>query len=96
MLVNPAYPRHIRTKECQLGVARKVQRKLAVSSALALRRQITIHGDVLERVEVFKYLGRLLAQDDNNVQAIQNNCGKHGANELVLAKFSVERMLAPG
>ncbi len=50
---------------------RKRQRELAVSSALALRHQFTIHGDVLERVEVFKYLGRLLAQDDDNVQAIQ-------------------------
>ena len=40
-------------------------------SALALRQQFSIHGDVLERVEVFKYLGRLLAQDDDNIQAIR-------------------------
>jgi hypothetical protein len=52
MQVNPAYPRHIRTKECQLGVERKIQCEAAVRSALALRRQITIHGDVLECVEV--------------------------------------------
>jgi hypothetical protein len=51
MQVNPAYPRHIQTKECQLGVERKTQREAAVCSALALRRQFTIHGDVLERVE---------------------------------------------
>ncbi len=68
---NPAYPRHIRTKECQLGVERKIQRESTVSSALALCRQFTIHGDVLERVEVFKYLGRLLAQDDDDAQAIR-------------------------
>ncbi len=71
MQVNPAYPQHIRTKECQLGVERKIQCKLAVSSALALCRQLTIHGDVFERVEVFKYLGRLLAQDNDDAQAIR-------------------------
>ena len=74
--VNPAYPRHVRTKECQLEVERKMQRESAVSSALALRRQFTIHGDVLERVEVFKYLGRLLAQDDDDAQAIRQQLRK--------------------
>ena len=58
------------TKECQIGVERKLQRESAVNMALALRRQFTVHGDVLECVEVFKYLGRLLAQDDD-VQAVQ-------------------------
>jgi hypothetical protein len=38
---------------------------------LALRQQYTIHGDVLERVEVYKYLGRMMAQDDDDAQA---NC----------------------
>jgi hypothetical protein len=76
MQVNPAYPRHIWTKERQLGVERKIQREAAVSSTLALRRQFTIHGDVLERVEVFKYLGRLLAQDDNNAQVIRQQLRK--------------------
>jgi hypothetical protein len=43
---------------------------MAILSALALRQQYTVHGDVLERVEVFKYLGRMMAQDDNDIQAI--------------------------
>ncbi len=43
---------------------------------MALRHQFTIHGDVLERVEVFKYLGRLLAQDDNDAQAIRQQLRK--------------------
>ncbi len=70
MQVNPGYPRHIRTQECQTGVEWKLQRESAVRSALALRRQFSVHGDVLECVEVFKYLGHLLVQDDNNAQAI--------------------------
>ncbi len=38
-----------------------------------------MHGDVLERVEVFRYLGRLLLQDDDDVQAVRNQlCKRHG------------------
>ena len=69
--VDPRYPRHQFTKECQVGVERKKQREAAVTAALALRQQFSVHGDVLERVEVFKYLGRLLAQNDDDIQAIR-------------------------
>ena len=71
MQINPFYPRHYTSKECSIGVERKQQREAAVTSALALRQQFSVHGDVLERVEVFKYLGRLLAQDDDDIQAIR-------------------------
>ncbi len=71
MQVNPIYPRHQYSKECQVGVERRRQRETAISSALALRQQFTVHGDVLEHVEVFKYLGRMMAQDDNDIQAIR-------------------------
>ena len=49
---------------------RRVHRKTAVVSALALQCTFTVHGDVLNQVEVFKYLGCLLAQNDNDVQAV--------------------------
>jgi hypothetical protein len=71
MQVNPFYPRHVQTKECQVGAERRKQRETAISSALALRQQFTVRGDVLERVEVFKYLGRMLAQDDDDIQAVR-------------------------
>ena len=71
MQVNPCYPRHRYSQECQVGVERKQQRETAVASALALRQQFSVRGDVLERVEVFKYLGRLLSQDDDDIQAIR-------------------------
>jgi hypothetical protein len=76
MQVNPAYPRHIRTKECGVGMDRRLQRELAISLALALRRKFNVNGTVLEQVEVFKYLGRLLAQDDDNAQAIRQQMRK--------------------
>ncbi len=71
MQVNPLYPRHWYSKECQVRVECLKQRETAVSSALALCQQLIIRGDVLERVEVYKYLGRLMAQDDDNIQAIR-------------------------
>jgi len=49
---------------------------MAVRSALALRQQFTVHGDVLERVEVFRYLGRLLSQDDDDIQAVRSQLCK--------------------
>jgi hypothetical protein len=42
-----------------------------VTLALALRQQFSVHGDVLERVEVFKYLGRLMSQDNDDIQVIR-------------------------
>ena len=36
----------------------------------------TVHGDVLEQVKVFKDLGRLLAQDDNDIQAVRQQICK--------------------
>ena len=76
MQTNPRYPAHINTKECRVGTERRHQRDMAVQSALALRQQFTVHGDVLERVEVFRYLGRLLLQDDNDIQAVRSQLRK--------------------
>ena len=35
-----------------------------------------MRGDVLERVEVFRYLGRLLSQDDDDIQAVRSQLCK--------------------
>jgi hypothetical protein len=71
MQVHPLYLRHWLPKECQVGVERWRQREAAVTAALALRQQFTIHGDVLEWVEVYKYLRRMMAQDDDDTQAVR-------------------------
>jgi hypothetical protein len=76
MQVDLRVPTHINTKECKMGMARRHQRDIAVQSALALRQQFTVHGDVLERVEVFRYLGRLLLQDDDDIQAVRSQLCK--------------------
>jgi hypothetical protein len=56
MQVNFAYTRHTRTKECAMGMARRQQREAVVASALALHCQFMVHGDALEKVEVFNSL----------------------------------------
>ncbi len=38
---------------------------------MTLCQQFRIHGDVLKQVEVYKYLGRMMAQDDDDAQAIR-------------------------
>jgi hypothetical protein len=68
--------RHVADMSATFSAKRRHQRDMAVRSALALRQQFTVHGDVLERVEVFRYLGRLLSQDDDNVQAVRNQLCK--------------------
>ena len=70
MQVSPFYPRHVTTKECKVGVEQRRQREVAITLALALRQEFSIHRDVLEQVEVFKYLGYLLTQDDDDIRAI--------------------------
>ncbi len=52
------------------GGTRKVQHEAAETARVALTQSFTAYGDELERVEVFKYLGWLLAYDDNNTQAM--------------------------
>ncbi len=69
MQVDPRYPAHINTKECRMGTARCHQQDMAVQSAL-------VHGNMLERVEVFRYLGRLLSQDDDDIQAVRSQLRK--------------------
>jgi hypothetical protein len=55
----------------QVGVEWKKQREAAVMLALALRQQFSVNREVLKRVNFFKYLVPLLAQDDDDIQAIR-------------------------
>jgi hypothetical protein len=50
---------------------RKQQRETAVALALALQQQFLVQGNVLERFKVFNYLGCLMSQDDDDIQAIR-------------------------
>jgi hypothetical protein len=52
---------HYETALCRDGVAMRVQHAAAERVHLSLSQTFTTHGKELERVEVFKYLGCLLA-----------------------------------
>ena len=76
MQCNPNYPRHIHSQVCQTGVEQKIQRDLAITSALALRQSFYVKGKVLEKFESFRYLGRILAQDNDDIRAVRSQIKK--------------------
>jgi hypothetical protein len=47
-----------------------------VASALAFCCQFLVHGDALEKVKVFKYPGRMMVQDNNDIQAMRHQLCK--------------------
>ena len=58
MQCNPRYPQHIHSQVCQQGEERHTQRdSSAITLALALRQLFYVDGEVLEKVESFRYLG---------------------------------------
>jgi hypothetical protein len=61
---------------CKDGVARKVQYAVAERAHKALQQTFTAYGAELESVEVFKYLGRLLAYNNNDARAVRGNLKK--------------------
>jgi hypothetical protein len=79
---------------CQEVLSRKIihhQRDMAVHSALALCEQFTVHGYVLEKTKAYRYLGRLLLQDDNDIQAMQSQlCNVRGTWARVYQMFHRE------
>ncbi|EJK60561.1 hypothetical protein THAOC_19061 [Thalassiosira oceanica] len=67
---------HEQSKLCREGAERKAQYAAAAANARALEVEFTAYGETLERVEVFKYLGRLMAMDDNDMHAVRHNLKK--------------------
>ncbi len=59
-----------------LTLATAAAHAAALHSQEALGHLFTVYGETLERVEVFKYLGQLIAYNDANTQAKQLNLRK--------------------
>ena len=68
--------RHHDTDTCQKGHKRKQQREAYRRNALSLGKKFTAYGQELERVEFFKYLGRILTYDDKDIQDVCSNLNK--------------------
>ena len=67
---------HVDTKQCEDGETRKAQHEAATASVWSLDKHFTAYGTKLERVEVFKYLDRLIAFDGNETPGPWNNLMK--------------------
>jgi hypothetical protein len=67
---------HQKTALCIERWHQQVQHETAAAARQSLQTRFFAYGEELERVEVFKYLGRLLAYDDNDTQAIRGNLAK--------------------
>ena len=53
-----------------------LQREVLSNSAAALRHKFSTYGEELEQVEVFKYLGCLVAFDNDDTHAVRRNLAK--------------------
>ena len=67
---------HTETQLCQDLEPQKLQHRATAVSMEALQQMLTAYGEELMRVEVFEYLGRLIAFDDNDMHAMQSNLMK--------------------
>jgi hypothetical protein len=86
---------HYETAMCKDRVARKVQYAAAKHAHLALQQSFTAYSAELERVEVFKYLGRLLAYNDNDAQAVRGISRRHVASGRGSPARSGQKMHPP-
>ena len=68
MQVNPASMWYQSSETFKEMYTDKMQQKAVSNSAKALDIKLFAHGVELERVEVFKYLGRLIAYDDEDTK----------------------------
>ena len=77
MQVNPTAKGYQATKSCKVMYAARLQRKAVSDSAVAMDAQLYAYGEELERMEVFKYLGRLIVFDDDDTHGVCVNLKVH-------------------
>ena len=50
-----------------------MQHKATADTACTMEQKLTAYREELERMDVFKYLGRLVVYNDNDAQAVRAN-----------------------
>ena len=86
MQVSNPGPRHEQTKTCRALNTQQTQHAAAANLAEALARQFSAYWEKLTQVAVFKYLGRLVAMDNNDAQAVRARPRKARAIWSMLSK----------
>ena len=76
MQVNPSFPGHRATKNCELMWQARELRRTVAAAVKALDVRFHIRGVQLDNVAVFKYLGRFMALDDVDKQEASGNLKK--------------------
>ena len=76
MQVNPTATGHQATKTCKAMHAARLHRKAVSDSTVAMNAKFYTYGEELERVDVLKYLGRLIAFDDDDTQGVRGKLAK--------------------
>ena len=64
-------PEHLASKTCRELVAQRQQHEVTAASAAALQHTFIAYEDMLRRVEQFKYLGRVMSMDDNDMPTMR-------------------------
>ena len=68
--------RHEATATCRMRASRRARHAVAARCADATEHSFTAYGEPLRRVEVFKYLGRVVAYDDTDVPAARRQLSR--------------------
>eukprot|EP00956_Cyclotella_meneghiniana_P003690 scaffold4479_cov46-Cyclotella_meneghiniana.AAC.3 len=95
MQTNPTATRHTASQLCKDGKVKLQQLAASIASARSLDVVFTACGEDLEQVEVFKYLGRLMSMDDNDIQAVRKNPSKARKSWRMLSRLLREENAEP-
>ena len=93
--------RHWKSDTCKKLQVRRSNEKAALKQWEAERVEFTINGEKIERVKEFRYLGRILTEDDDDSRCIEDQLKKarsiwwrmakllkrEGANPLQMGRF---------
>jgi hypothetical protein len=88
---------HQHSKICDKGAARKTRRKqlLVAARRRAQEIEIKIHGQSLDRVSQFKYLGRIMNQNNSDRPAVHRNIKKALRKWAMIARPLLRTGVAP-
>ena len=75
--------KHKKTNYCKKDTAQRRNERLQVLQAVANDVTFVVNGKEIERVHKFKYLGRWLANDDDDICSIIDNLKKARQNGIV-------------
>jgi hypothetical protein len=78
---------HTHSQTCQAGAARLQSRRLELAQHAARHVIFSINGNPIENVSSFRYLGRMLCDDDNDWLAISTNLKKARTQWSMIARL---------